>query len=83
MKNEFGGTLEIPIGNLVCFKEHLPVFWSVKIVLREYIKYTKTQNRVFVVTKSVCKRKLNFYFEKLKDFVNLRFRAEKELYKEI
>lgn len=83
IKNEFGGTLETPIGNLICYKEHRPVFWRIKIVLREDIKYSQTQNRIFVITKSVYKRKLNYYFEKLKDFVKPRFRAEKKLDNEI
>jgi hypothetical protein len=79
IENEFGGTLETPIGNLICFKEHKPVFWRIKIVLRDDIKYSQTQNRIFVITKSAYKYKLNYFFEKLKDFVNPRFRAEKEL----
>lgn len=83
LENEFGGTLETPIGNLICFKENKPVFWRIKIVLREDIKYSQTQNRVFIITKSAYKRKLNFYFDKLKDFFNPRFRAEKELDEEI
>lgn len=83
IKNESGGTLETPIGNLVCYKEDKPVFWRIKIVLREDIKYSQTQNRIFVITKSAYKRKLNYYFEKLKDFVNPRFRAEEKLDNEI
>ena len=83
IKNEFGGTLETPIGNLIVYKEHKPIFWRIKIVLREDIKYSQTQNRIFVITKSAYKRKFNYYLEKLKDFVNPRFRAEKELDNEI
>lgn len=83
IKNEHGGTLETPIGNLICYKEHRPVFWRIKIVLREDIKYSQTQNRILVLTRSAYKYKLNYYFDKLKDFVNPRFRAEKELDDEI
>ena len=83
IKNEFGGILETPIGNLICFKEQKPIFWRIKIILRDDIKYSQTQNRIFVITKSAYKHKLNYYFEKLKDFVNPRFRAEKELDNEI
>ncbi|WP_157514564.1 hypothetical protein [Mangrovimonas sp. TPBH4] len=79
IKNGFGGTLETVIGNLVCYKEYRPVHWRVKVVLREDIKYSQTQNQVFVFTKSAYKRKLNLYFAKLKDFVYPRFKAEKEL----
>ena len=68
---------------MICFKENKPIFWRIKIVLREDIKYSQTQNRIFVITKSVYKRKLNYYFEKLKDFINPRFRAEKQLDNEI
>jgi hypothetical protein len=83
IKNESGGTLETPIGNLICYKEHKPVFWRIKIVLREDIKYSQTQNRISVITKSAYKRKLNYYFEKLKNFVNPIFRAEEKLDNEI
>lgn len=83
MKNEFGGTLETPIGNLICFKEHKPIFWRIKIVLRNDIKYSQTQNQVFVINRSAYKHKLNYYLEKLKDFINPRFRVEKELDNEI
>lgn len=83
IKNEFGGTIETPIGNLVCYKENIPVFWRIKIILREDIKYSQTKNRIFIITKSVYKRKLNYYFEKLKDLIKPRFRAEKELDSEI
>jgi hypothetical protein len=83
VENEFGGTLETPIGNLICFKEDRPVFWRIKIVLRDNIKYSQTQNQIFVLTKSAYRRKFSYYFDKLKDLINPRFRAEKELDNEI
>lgn len=83
IKNTYGGTLETPIGNLICFKEDRPVFWRIKIVLREDIKFSQTQNRIFVLTKSAYKAKLTYYLDKIKDFINPRFRAAKELDDEI
>ncbi len=83
LENEHGGVLETPIGNLICYKEDRPIFWRIKIILREDIKYSQTQNRVFILTKSTYRRKLNYYFDKLKDYANPRFRAEKELDNEI
>jgi hypothetical protein len=66
VKNEHGGILETPIGNLICFKEDRPVFWRVKILLREDIKFNQTQNQIFILAKSACQWKLNYYIEKIK-----------------
>lgn len=83
LENEFGGTLETPIGTLICYKEEKPIFWRIKVVLRDDIKFSQTKNQILVLTKSSYKYKLNYYLIKLKDLISPRFRAEKELNEEI
>lgn len=83
VENKYGGTLETPIGNLICFKEDRPVFWRIKIVLRDDIKHSQTKNRIFVLAKFAYKRRLTYYLDKLKDLIKPRFRAEIELDDEI
>jgi hypothetical protein len=83
VENKFGGSLETPIGNLICYKEDYPIFWRINIVLRDDIEYSQTRNRIFVISKPAYKRKLEYYFDKLKDIIFPRFRADKELNEEI
>lgn len=83
LENEYGGTLETPIGTLICYKEEKPIFWRIKILLREDIKFNQTENEILILTKSSYKYKLNYYLVKLKDLIRPRFRAEKELNEEI
>lgn len=82
-KNDFGGTLETPIGILVGFKEIRPEFWRVKIIIRNNITYNQSKNKIYVIFKPAYKRKIKFYFDKFIDFVMPNYKIEDNFKNEI
>ncbi|TNE81461.1 MAG: hypothetical protein EP332_03470 [Bacteroidetes bacterium] len=79
LQNEYGGTLETPIGMLVCYKENNPLFWNIKINLRSDIRYSQTQKHVWVMNESAFKFKWRFFIERLNDIIKPRFQPVKAL----
>ena len=82
-KNEFGGSLTTPVGILIGFIQSNPVRWEVKIVLRSDLKYSQTNNKTFVLSKTAFNNKLLYYIEKAKDVIFPNFRVDKNLEEEI
>ncbi len=83
IENEFGGTIETPIGIILCFKEESPIIWRIKIVLRNDVKYSQTRNQTYVRTKSAFKSLLNYYLIRFADFISSKYIVDPEFDKEI
>ncbi|HSY60787.1 MAG TPA: hypothetical protein VK796_02875 [Cytophaga sp.] len=83
VQNEFGGSVETPVGVLVGFVEDRPKFWTVKLIVRNDISYSQTKNKVFVLTKSAYKNELTYYWDKLVDTMIPNMRIDQKLQQDI
>jgi len=82
-KNEYGGSLTTTVGIIIGFIQSTPVHWEIKIVLRSDLKYSETNNKTFVLSKTAFNSKLLYYIEKAKDVLFPNFRVDKNLEEEI
>jgi hypothetical protein len=82
-KNEFCGSLTTPVGIVIGFVQNNPSRWEIKIVLRNDLKYSQTNNKTFVLSKTAFNNKLLYYIEKAKDVLFPNFRVDKNLEEEI
>ncbi|MNK72753.1 hypothetical protein D3C87_922370 [compost metagenome] len=83
VKNEFGGSIETPIGMLMCYQETSPKFWCVDLVLRNEIKYNHLKNNIFVFTKSQYRFKINYYIDLVKSLFSKPNKIDKKFEEEI